>query len=557
MEAFDAAANTSPPSTSVPATTLADVTVPITLVAAGSSWRYLDSGVDQGTGWRSPTFADGTWKIGNAQFGYGEGDEATVVSFGPDPDKRYVTTYFRKSINVANPANLSNVVLGILRDDGAVVYLNGVEVARSNMPTGAVVYKTQPDINVPAADENTYYPYVIPASLFSTGTNTIAVELHQKGWTNQDLSFDLRLTANQTSADPVPPSKPTGVTVTGVTGSSVGLAWNASTDNVGVTGYRVLRDGILVTTTSATSYLDTGLADAKTYSYEIVATDGGGNVSTPSTAVSATTTDITAPTSPTAPTVGAVTTTSVALSWTASNDNVGVTGYTVLRNGSPVGNTGGTSYTDTGLALNTTYAYTVRAYDAAANTSAPSASVNGTTLANTITPVTLVAAGSSWRYLDNGVDLGTGWRAPAFVDSTWKTGNAQFGYGEGDEATVVSFGPDPDKRYVTTYFRKSITVADPSNLSAITLGLLRDDGAVVYVNGVEVARSNMPTGAVVYKTQPDINVPVADENTYFPYTIPASAFTAGTNTIAVELHQKGWTNQDLSFDLRLTANQAG
>ena len=54
---------------------------------------------------------------------------------------------------------------------------------------------------MPLADENTYFPYSIPATLFSTGANTIAVELHQKGWTNQDLSFDLRLTANQSSVD--------------------------------------------------------------------------------------------------------------------------------------------------------------------------------------------------------------------------------------------------------------------------------------------------------------------------------------------------------------------
>jgi chitodextrinase len=354
----------------------------------------------------------------------------------------------------------------------------------------------------------------------------------------------------------VPPTAPTALQVTGVSGSSVSLAWTASTDNVGVTGYRVLRDGALVTTTSATSFTDTGLADAKTYEYEVVALDGGGNISAPSNPATATTLDITAPTAAPGLAVGSVTASSITLSWGAATDNVGVTGYRVFRNGAPVGgDLTARTFTDTGLALGTTYTYTVVAFDAASNTSPPSTSVQATTLANVTTPVTLIAAGSSWRYLDNGVDQGTTWRNPTFNDTTWKVGNAQFGYGEGDEATVVSYGGDPDKRYVTTYFRKTINVANPAALSTIVLGLLRDDGAVVYLNGVEIARSNMPTGTVAYKTQPDINVPTADENTYFPYAIPAALFTTGTNTIAVELHQKGWTNNDLSFDLRLTANQ--
>jgi chitodextrinase len=339
----------------------------------------------------------------------------------------------------------------------------------------------------------------------------------------------------------------------------VSLAWAAATDNVGVTGYRILRDGVFVTTTSLTGYTDTGLADARTYQYQVVAVDGDGNASAPSGTVGGTTADITAPSAPTGVTVGTVTASSVALSWSPATDNVGVIGYRVLRDGQPLdaGVVTGTSFVDRDpdLAGNTTYTYTVVAFDAAANTSPPSTSVQATTLANVTTPVTLVAAGSSWRYLDNGVDQATAWRNPTFNDTTWKIGNAQFGYGEGDEATVVSYGGDPEKRYVTTYFRKTINVANPAALSNIVLGLLRDDGAVVYLNGVEVARSNMPTGTITFKTQPDINVPTADENTYFPYTIPAALLTTGTNTIAVELHQKGWTNNDLSFDLRLTANQ--
>ncbi|MCH8044515.1 MAG: metallophosphoesterase, partial [Planctomycetes bacterium] len=105
-----------------------------TLVAAGAEWNYLDDGTDQGTAWIEPTFNDGTWASGPAELGYGDGDESTVVSFGPDTSNKYVTTYFRKTLNVTDAADVLNLTLDLKRDDGAVVYLNGQEVIRSNMP---------------------------------------------------------------------------------------------------------------------------------------------------------------------------------------------------------------------------------------------------------------------------------------------------------------------------------------------------------------------------------------------------------------------------------------
>src|SRR6185369_4723161 len=112
----------------------------------------------------------------------------------------------------------------------------------------------------------------------------------------------------------------------------------------------------------------------------------------------------------------------------------------------------------------------------------------------------LIAAGATWKYLDNGSNQGSAWRGVAFSDTGWKSGNAQLGYGDGDEATKVSFGPNNSNKFVTTYFRKSFSVADASKVTALSLKLLRDDGAVVYVNGTEVYRSNMPGGTISYTT---------------------------------------------------------
>src|SRR5439155_23953878 len=100
----------------------------------------------------------------------------------------------------------------------------------------------------------------------------------------------------------------------------------------------------------------------------------------------------------------------------------------------------------------------------------------------------------------NGSNQGTGWRATGFDDSVWKSGAAQLSYGDGDEATVVSYGSNANAKYITTYFRKSFSISDPSQISALTLRLLRDDGAVVYLNGTEVYRNNMPSGTIAYTT---------------------------------------------------------
>src|SRR5207248_11507031 len=108
--------------------------------------------------------------------------------------------------------------------------------------------------------------------------------------------------------------------------------------------------------------------------------------------------------------------------------------------------------------------------------------------------VTCIATGSTWKYLDNGSNQGTAWRATAFSDATWASGAAELGYGDGDEPTVVSFGPNASAKFITTYFRKSFSVTDPAQVTSPSLRIKRDDGAVVYVNGTEVFRTNMPTG---------------------------------------------------------------
>ncbi|MHC5210493.1 MAG: purple acid phosphatase family protein [Planctomycetota bacterium] len=165
----------------------------VTLVPAGSPWLYLDDGSNQGTAWKEPGFDHGGWSAGTAQLGYGDGDESTVVSFGPNPANKYVTTYFRHAFAVADPAAWSAVYLHLLRDDGAVVYLNGEEVFRSNLPAGTITSTTYAVGTVSGAEETLYELIVLSPDLLVSGSNVLAVEIHQRSADSSDISFDLRL----------------------------------------------------------------------------------------------------------------------------------------------------------------------------------------------------------------------------------------------------------------------------------------------------------------------------------------------------------------------------
>ena len=162
----------------------------------------------------------------------------------------------------------------------------------------------------------------------------------------------------------------------------------------------------------------------------------------------------------------------------------------------------------------------------------------------------IITYGSSWKYLDKGTNQGTVWRASTFNDATWVSGNAQLGYGDGDETTVVSYGTNANKKYITTYFRKTFTIADTTLFGGYTLNIKRDDGAVVYINGVEVYRTNMPTGTISYNTKASA---AASDDGATPQikTLALAQLKQGSNTIAVEMHQNAANSTDLSFDLEL------
>src|SRR3989339_2153338 len=166
----------------------------------------------------------------------------------------------------------------------------------------------------------------------------------------------------------------------------------------------------------------------------------------------------------------------------------------------------------------------------------------------------LIPVESTWSYLDDGTNPGTLWNRITFNDTNWKTGAGKFGYGEGNEKTVLSYGPDAANKFVTYFFRTQFEVADPAKNKSLLIRLLRDDGAIVYLNGTEVVRSNMPEISS-FSTLAVEGVGDVDELTYFPFTIPADKLVSGKNLIAVEVHQQAVGSSDLSFDLELIASE--
>jgi hypothetical protein len=164
---------------------------------------------------------------------------------------------------------------------------------------------------------------------------------------------------------------------------------------------------------------------------------------------------------------------------------------------------------------------------------------------------TLIPAGAEWKYWLRASELPSGWTAPEWNDAEWATGRAELGYGDGDEATVLASPGGEPLGSAAIYFRKSFTVNDPSIIRGLTLRLLRDDGAVVFLNGVEIHRANMPAGPALATTMATAAVSGAAEKNFQPTTMTATGLVRGVNTLAVEIHQASENSSDLSFDLEL------
>ncbi|OQP65693.1 alkaline phosphatase PhoX [Niastella populi] len=334
-------------------------------LAKKASWKYNDSGTDLShTNWTDLHYNDSSWAYGNGILGYGDGNATTTLNYGSDANNKRITYYLRNTFTVDDRTKYDSLVFDVLRDDGAIVYVNGTEAFRMNMPAGTVNNNTLASAAVGGTDETTYFR-AKTANLLQDGLNVIAVELHQNAANSSDLSFDMEVGFT------TPPLKPA------------------------------------------------------------------------------------------------------------------------------------------------TY------------------------------PLTKSAV---WHYLDNGSNLdAVAWKDTTYSDRDWATGQGPLGYGD-PMTTTIGYGPDANNKYITSYFRRDMTIDTAALPDSVEFGVRRDDGFIFYVNGVEVIRDNMPAGVITYQTVSANTIDGAAESIYYTFKLPKTIFRQGRNQLAVEVHNRSANSSDLGFD---------
>jgi len=451
VRAYDPSGNRSASAAPIDVSAVAPVVE--TQVDFGGTWKYSATGADQGTAWQAPGYDDSTWPSGPAQFGWGTGTEGTVLTAHP------LTSYYRKSVSITDVTKIKRMRVELSVNAGAVIYDNGLEVGRENMPAGAITASTPAAAYICCGEEARIKTVDIPASLLQSGTNTLAVEMHAWSPTAGRALLNVKATTRSSNGDSVPPA-------------------------------------------------------AASLSAAPGATNG------------------------------------IDLSWTPATDNAGVAGYILVRNGQPLAAMGPatTSWSDQGVTGGSPYSYVVRAFDLNGNlTSSNSVAVNAPTNAQ------LLAFNSTWSWYNSEVAPPTDWATPAFDASGWASGPGELGYGDSPKGTVISPGPAPYP--LTSYYRTTVNITNPAEFSSITLGLIRNSGAAVYVNGVEVARSNLPDGILTPGTYASGSVPAAERHVPVTFSLPTSTFTPGVNTIAVELHLNSRNQTAAGVDVSLTGQR--
>ncbi len=701
------------------------------LISFGDVWKYLDDGSDQGTDWTTAAFNDWGWMAGGGRLGYGGDGEVTTVNAGTNEFQRIITTYFRKWFVAPDPSQYSALLLQLVRDDGAVVYLNGHEVFRDNLRPGLVSFNSLASCNMGNADEDTPLMVELPLTWMQAGSNLMTVEIHQSNLASSDIGFDLALSGLAATNNPLALrlcapaggarfSSPAQVPLLGfvggtacvqrlefyagsvrlgqVTNAPFSLSWfNPPTGSHQLTARAVMAGGIVLTSapvaiTVAASpppiqptqailipaegawkfwdaangpgadwahadYSDgawpagvarfgwgldgesTPLTSGRVTHYfrrwftvtnpaaftELIVQllrDDGAVVylngrelyrsNLPAGAITESTTAsalVDAPDETTyfetvipVPVSGLVAGSNlVAVELHQSSTSSGDAGFDLQLQGrgttegriyfaSPVA---GSSCASTatlpvqvqfqlpaGRSLMRVELYADAAklaelhdppYSFAWEGPLPGTRqllarlVDGTgaRLDSAVLPVVvtppassalLVSSDSNWKYLDTGVYPGVNWNQVIFSTTDWKQGPARLGYGGDGEVTTIGYGTNANNKHITTYFRQSFVMPTSLTCTSLTFRLLRDDGAIVYLNGGEVFRSNMPTGAVTYLTTAPANVSGGEEQTFFTTQAGTNYLRAGNNVLAVELHQDASTSSDLGFALEVTAN---
>jgi trimeric autotransporter adhesin len=256
----------------------------VELIAEGSEWAWRFDTDPKPADWRTPGFDDASWPRGPAPLGFGATALQTNIDVDGPTSSRPLSALFRRSVEIVDPSDFTALQVTTLADDGIVVFVNGTEIGRANMPAGDLTlnsYATAaPSTTVARSNP---VNFTASAGLLQPGTNTVSVQVHLNYRSTPNISFDLNLTALAGSADLDPPAAPV-VSASLVGEDAVRLDWTHDVES-DVVAYRVARDGqeIAFLPAPADTYLDEGLEPNTSYDYAVTAIDPSGDESTPGT----------------------------------------------------------------------------------------------------------------------------------------------------------------------------------------------------------------------------------------------------------------------------------
>ena len=524
-------------------------------------WSYEASGANLGTAWSATGFNDSAWLTGPALIGQESAVMAEPLRTVITPyNAGTITYYFRTTIVNPGPAGPAVLRLRTFVDDSCIIYLNGNEIFRLGMPAGPVNFLTQG--NRAAVSDAAYEgPFFVCANL-NNGNNVLAVEVHQVGGASSDLVMGLEVATLLDQIIPVAfVTQPMNQTV--AEGGSATFSVVASGSAVQYQWFGPA--GLIVGANNASLTINPAVrADEGNYRVEISNLASGPISSdnarleiledlTPATIVCAFGTNnavVLVFSEPTANanngalyTVTGSDSSTVAVT-AAAYDPAGLTGTTVvltLQNPPPAG-----------------FTYTVKATGFTDIYGNP----NTQTVPFALYGMSLKSATDSWKYDTTGTDLGIGWQAPGYNDSAWPSGPGVFdGKRAGTAPDITDCRPTVSGIPVGTcitlsnalgtaqipsaYFRTRFNFAgNPAN-AVICIRPVLDDGAVYYLNGVEILRVGMGAGPVAFGTL--ANRTVGDANFEGPLYVCVNNLVVGDNVLAASAHQVNLTSSDFTF----------
>ncbi|MGE3165562.1 MAG: DUF1800 family protein [Planctomycetota bacterium] len=523
------------------------------LLADDEFWRYFKGQVAPPADWTQLSFDDSTWLQGQTGIGYGNDDDRTEIT---DMQGNYWSLFFRREVFIANPAALSEIVLRLDYDDGMVTYVNGVEVARGNMGGTPGV---PPAFDAPAPQNHSSgFPedFVIPTSAFQAGTNVIAVEVHNNTLASVDFTFIPIL--SERTALPLPPRP-------------VVPDLDALQKLVHVRGVYARRQLQNVLAEFWENHFTTDYDKTAAYLSELENPTGGPAMNESQARFEAANVEweeyeffrenalgnfgdllLYSATSP---------------SMLIYLDNVSNLAQQPNENYAreilelfAMGVDNGYDQTDIVQLAKCFTGWTVSKVGPLQAQGFPNSATNPPiTDAFQIADIAHIEIGDTWKYFKGTTEPSPGvggaptldWTLPGFDTTTWLNGPTGIGFGDGDDATEIL---DMQGNYASLYMRYDFTIPDLNAIENLLFEMAYDDGFVAYLNGVEIARSDSMKNAGPIPPS-TTTTSEAHEATLDTFVAPLNAYrfllTPGTNVLAIQVHNRTLTSNDLSALPRL------